>query len=153
VKRWERWTFNIIALAVAATGFAYFWMKYLIQNDDPFAVLNHPWEATALNLHVLASPPFVLVFGIILNSHILKKLGASKIPNRKTGLLSFATFAAMIASGYLLQVAMDERWMQALVVLHVGSGAVFSVAYIAHLVISTRIARRRGVSAAIREVA
>jgi len=151
MKRWERWWFNLAALAVAMSGFAYFWMKYLIQNDDPFAVLNHPWESAMLNAHVLASPLLILIFGIILNSHIIRKLGASKIPNRKSGLVSFGTFAAMVGSGYLLQVAMNERWMQALVVLHVGSGAVFSVTYVAHLVISARLARRP--ARVIREVA
>lgn len=152
MKRWERWTFNIFALLVAATGFGYFWMKYFVQNDDPFAVVNHPWEPAMLNLHVLTSPPFILIFGIILNSHILKKLGATKMPNRKTGLVSFALFAGMVVSGYLLQVAMDERWTQALVALHVGSGAVFSVTYTIHLIISARIVKRR-VQSVIREVA
>lgn len=153
MKRWERWSFNAAALAVAATGFAYLWMKYFIQNDDPFAVLNHPWEAAMLNLHLLASPPFILIFGIILNSHILRKLGAARIPNRKTGLASLATFAAMIVSGYLLQVAVSEGWTQALVILHVASGAVFSLAYVAHLVISVQLTRRRRPLSTVREVA
>jgi hypothetical protein len=151
VKRWERWWFNLAALLVAATGFAYLWMKYFVQTDDPFAVQNHPWEAAMLNLHVLASPPFILIFGIILNSHIVKKLGVSKMPNRKTGLVSFGTFAAMICSGYLLQVAMNQTLMQALVIVHVGSGAVFSVTYAAHLFISARLTRR--IPSVVREVA
>jgi hypothetical protein len=151
VKRWERWWFNLAALVVAVTGFAYLWMKYFVQSDDPFAVVNHPWEPAMLSLHVLASPPFILIFGIILNSHIIRKLGASKVPNRKSGLVSFGTFAAMIASGYLLQVAMNETLMQALVILHVGSGALFSVTYAIHLAVSARLARRP--AAAIREVA
>lgn len=151
MKRWERWTLNVTALVVAATGFAYFWMKYLIENDDPFAVLNHPWESAMLNFHLLASPLFILIFGIILNSHILRKLGASKMPNRKTGIVSFATFAAMTCSGYLLQVTMNEPLMRALVIVHVGTGAVFTGTYAVHLVISARLVRRA--RPAIREVA
>ena len=153
MKRWERWAFNIAAAAVAASGFAYFWMKYFASNDDPFAVVNHPWESAMLNMHVLASPPFILVFGIILNSHIIKKLGASKMPNRRTGLISFGTFAAMVCSGYLLQVAMSEPLTRALVWLHVSSGVIFTVSYAVHLVISTRLVRRRPAQPAIREVA
>lgn len=153
MKRWERWSFNLAALVVAVTGFAYFWMKYLLQNDDPFAVLNHPWESAMLNFHLLASPPLILIFGIILNSHVLKKLGATKMPNRKTGLVSFGLFAAMVCSGYLLQVTMSESWMQALVIVHVGSGAIFSMTYVVHLVISARLAARRGAPSVIREVA
>jgi hypothetical protein len=142
MKRWERWTFNLCALAVAASGFAYFWMKYLVQADDPFAVVNHPWQSAMLHLHVLVSPPFLLVFGIILNSHVMKKLRATKIPNRKTGLASLATFGAMIVSGYLLQVTLSDAWLRALVVVHVTSGAVFTLTYGTHLVISSALVRR-----------
>jgi hypothetical protein len=153
VKRWERWTFNAAALAVAASGFAYFWMKYFVDNPDPFAVVNHPWEAAMLQLHVLASPVFILIFGIILNSHVLKKLGAPRLPNRKSGLASFGLFAIMVCSGYLLQVVADEAWLRGLVIAHVGSGALFSVTYTVHLVISAKVSRRWTATSRIREVA
>jgi hypothetical protein len=152
MRRWERWAFNLAALAVAASGFAYFWMKYLVQPEDPFAVVNHPWQSAMLHLHVLASPPFVLVFGVILNSHIMKKLRATRIPNRRTGLTSLGTFMLMIGSGYLLQVATSEVWLQALVVLHVASSTVFTLAYGSHLVISYKLVRRQE-RAVIQEVA
>lgn len=152
MKRWERWTFNLLSLAVAATGFAYFWMKYAMVSDDPFAVVNHPWQTAVLGLHVVVSPAFILVFGVILNSHVMKKIRAPRIPNRRTGLLSLGTFAAMVITGYLLQVASSEAWLQALVAVHVATGAVFSLAYTVHLVISVKLARVRP-EAAIREVA
>ena len=153
MKRWERWAFNIATLAVAVTGFAYFWMKYLLESEDPFAVVNHPWEATMLSLHVLASPPFLLIFGIILNSHIMKKLGATRIPNRKSGLVSLGMFATMVTSGYLLQVSTAEALRQALVVLHVGSSTIFTASYVAHLIISARLARKRPARVLTTEVA
>ena len=152
MKRWERWTFNALSLAVATTGFAYLWMKYALQIDDPFAVVNHPWQTSMLALHVVASPAFILIFGIIFNSHIMKKLSATRLPNRRSGLVSLGTFATMVVSGYLLQVSFSEGWLQTLVVVHVASGAVFSVVYAAHLVISARLARF-GPLPAIREVA
>jgi hypothetical protein len=153
VKRWERWTFNLLAAVVAVTGFAYLWMKYALVSDDPFALVNHPLQATMLNLHVVASPAFILVFGIILNSHVMKKLRAPRRPNRRTGLLSLGTFAAMILSGYLLQVVTSEAWLQALVVLHVAAGTVFTVSYGIHLLISVRLARAVRPEAAMRGVA
>ena len=143
MKRWERWAFNALSLAVAATGFAYLWMKYVVQNDDPFSVVNHPWQTSMLSLHVVASPAFILIFGIVLNSHIMKKLSAARLPNRRSGFVSLGTFAAMVVSGYLLQVSSSEGWLTAMVVLHVASGAVFSIVYAAHLVISARLARIR----------
>lgn len=152
MKRWERWSFNTLTLVVAATGFAYFWMKYALEQPDPFAVVNHPWQTAMLAGHVMASPLFLLVFGIIFNSHIMKKLRATNLPNRRSGLVSFGTFAVMVLSGYLLQVSTNEQWLQALVAVHVASGALFSVVYAAHLVISARLGRVRQDSA-IREVA
>jgi hypothetical protein len=141
MKRWERWTFNALSLAVVVTGFAYLWMKYVMQTDDPFAVVNHPWQTSMLSMHVVASPAFILMFGIIFNSHVMKKLGATRLPNRRSGLVSLGTFAAMIVSGYLLQVSSSEGWLQGLVVVHVASGAVFAIVYAAHLVVSAKLAR------------
>jgi hypothetical protein len=151
MKRWERWWLNATALVVALSGFAYLWMKYFLESSDPFAVVNHPWQALMLNLHVIASPVFILVVGIVFNSHVMKKLRASRLPNRKSGYGSLGTFAAMVLSGYFLQVAVDPTWLQALVVVHLTSGIAFSIVYGLHLVISVRLVRRQG--AAIREVA
>ncbi len=148
MKRWERWTFNALSLAVVVTGFAYLWMKYVLQTDDPFAVVNHPWETSMLSQHVVVSPALILMFGIIFNSHVMKKLSATRLPNRRSGFVSLGTFAAMIVSGYLLQVSSSEGWLQALVVVHVTSGAVFAIAYTAHLVVSAKLARIRPYPAA-----
>ena len=141
MKPWERWTFGLLALLVAVSGGAYFWMKYMLVEADPFAVVNHPWQPAMLAVHVVASPPLLLMFGVLLNSHILRKLRATGLPNRKSGLLSLGTFFAMVASGYLLQVVTAEQLSQALVTIHVATGSVFSVTYVAHLVISVRLAR------------
>jgi hypothetical protein len=152
LKRWERWTFNALSFTVAITGLAYFWMKYLMTDDDPFVVVNHPWQAPLLALHVIASPAFILVFGIVFNSHVMKKLKTPRLPNRKSGLVSLVTFAIMVFSGYLLQVASSEATLRGLIVLHVASGTVFAVVYAVHLVISARLGERRR-DTAIREVA
>lgn len=141
MKRWERWAFNLLSLVVAITGCLYWWMKYVLRSEDPFAVVNHPWQASILNLHLLASPGLILMFGIILNSHIVKKLRAGRSPNRKSGLLSLGTFATMVISGYMLQVSSSEVWLRTYVALHVTSGVLFSIAYGAHLIINTRIVR------------
>jgi hypothetical protein len=110
-------------------------------NDDPFAVVNHPWQPAMLHVHVLASPPLILMFGIVLNGHILRKLRVRQVANRRSGMASLATFGVMIASGYLLQVASAELMLNALVAVHVASGTAFTLTYIAHLVISVRLAR------------
>jgi hypothetical protein len=141
MKVWERWVFGLLTLVVSASGLTYFWMKYLLPSADPFAVVNHPWQTPMLAAHLIASPFLILIFGIILNSHVLKRLGLDRFQNRRSGLLSFGTFFVMTLSGYLLQVMTGEVVLRAIVVLHVASGIVFSTAYVVHLVISWRLAR------------
>ena len=153
MKKWERWTFGLLALSVAVTGFAYGWMKYVIETDDPFAVVNHPWQGLVLATHVIVSPALILMFGILLNSHILKKLGLGTAPNRTSGLVSFVTFFGMTATGYLLQVVTNALLMQILVVVHIISGGVFSLVYVAHLVISVRLSRVQSPRRAVAEAA
>jgi hypothetical protein len=146
MKWWERWTFAALTAIVSASGGAYFWMKYVLTTDDPFAVTNHPLQAAMLSLHVVASPGLILMFGVILNSHIMRKLGARRVPNRKTGLVSLGSFFAMAASGYLLQVVTSESLLQAMLVLHLASGAVFTLTYGLHLAISYRLGRAQAPS-------
>jgi hypothetical protein len=152
MKSWERWAINATTIALVVSGLAYFWMKYLIRIDDPFAVVNHPWQSSMLHLHVLVSPAFVFVFGVVLSSHILKKLRTFRPPNRKSGILILGAFIGMLSSGYLLQVIADEFWLRAMVIVHVGAGTLFSIAYAVHLVVNVRLARSR-IGAAVREVA
>ena len=150
MTRWERWTFGAFVIAVAATGLAYFWMKYLLTPTDPFAVINHPWQPLMLAAHVVASPALILMFGILLRSHVLQKIDAPGIQNRRSGLASFAGFFVMAASGYLLQVVTAEALLKALVVVHIASGALFAVAYLVHFVISVRLARQAPAPRAMR---
>lgn len=152
MKRWERWSLNTLTAVVAVTGFVYLWMKYALEQHDPFAVVNHPWQTTMLAMHVIASPCLLLIFGIVFNSHVMKKLKATNLPNRRSGYASLVTFGVMALSGYLLQVGSSEQWLQALVAIHVTSGTVFSLVYAAHLIISVRLARARQ-DTPIREVA
>ena len=145
MKPWERWSFGLLTLVVSITGVAYCWMKYFMVTDDPFAVVNHPWQPGMLAIHIVASPWLLLVFGILMNSHIMRKLRVSGMPNRKTGYLSLGTFFTMAASGYLLQVVTGDRVLPVLVAVHVASGVIFSGAYFSHLVIGLRLSRSQAV--------
>ena len=141
MRRWERWTFDILGLAVAASGLAYLWMKYFLESGDPFAVVNHPWEPAMLHLHVLTTPAFVLAFGVLLHAHIVKQFRAWRRENRLSGLASLGLFATMVASGYLLQVATSEALLTGLVIVHVGGGVLFAAVYLGHLIIWLRLPR------------
>ena len=148
MRRWERWSFNTLNAAVAVTGVAYFYMKYLLATDDPFAVVNHPWQPSMLSLHVVAAPFLILFFGIVLRSHILQKLVSSHQPDRRTGWISLVSFTAMALSGYLLQVAGNLVWLSTLVVAHVTTSVVFFVGYGSHIIIGWRVLKAPGVAPA-----
>ena len=141
MRAWERWTFGLLSAVIAVSGFAFLVMKYFMASDDPFALVNHPWQPAMLHIHVLASPPLIMMFGILLNGHILRKLRVGQVANRRSGIASLATFGAMVASGYLLQVISAELLLKALVVAHVASGAAFVLTYVSHLLISVRLSR------------
>jgi hypothetical protein len=77
------------------------------------------------------------VFGILVNSHVARKIGTA-VPNRRSGLVSLATLIVMTASGYLLQVFTADTALYGLMVTHVVSGCLFTMAYVTHLAISVR---------------
>ena len=139
MKPWERRSFNGLNIVVAITGLAYLYMKYALVSDDPFAVVNHPWQSSMLSLHVVFAPVVILLFGIVLRSHIIKKLISNSRPDRRTGWISLISFSTMALSGYLLQVATSAAWLNALVVFHIGTSLVFIIGYGAHLVIGWRL--------------
>jgi hypothetical protein len=136
MTRWEAWTFGVVQVVVALSGGVYFFMKYLLQTDDPFAVVNHPWQPSILAVHILAAPLGVLMFGMLLRSHVLKKLVSSPHPaGRKSGWTALIGFAAMALSGYLLQVVSSPRSIRVVMVTHVATSVVFLAGYIVHLVL------------------
>ena len=143
MKRWERWTFHALTLIVALSGLMYFLMKYFVRTDDPFAVVNHPWQGAMLAVHVLTSPVLLLSFGMLLSSHVLRKLTLTTSPNRRSGFISLGSFGVMAVSGYLLQTATSPLLLRALVVLHVATAIVFVMAYVGHLVVSIGELRAR----------
>ncbi len=104
MRPWEIWLSHISTLLVTVSGVAYLWMKYFMETADPFAIVNHPWQSAMLSLHVLVAPALVFVVGLMVQSHIQKKLRSGTNSNRSSGLVSMVTMPVMIASGYMLQV-------------------------------------------------
>jgi hypothetical protein len=113
-------------------------MKYMMQTDDPFAVVNHPLQPAMLHVHVLAAPAFLVLFGILLNVHVAGRIGRA-VPNRLSGIASLVTIVLMTASGYVLQVVTAESLQKTCVVVHLVSGALFAVSYLTHVAVSIRL--------------
>ena len=137
--RAERWFFNAMHAAITLSGLAYFYMKYLMTTDDPFALVNHPWQPAMLSIHVVVAPLAVVFFGMVFRSHTLLKIVRASRVNRRSGLLSAGSFLVMTLSGYLIQVVTHPALITAAIWTHVATGVVFALAYGIHLFIGYRV--------------
>ena len=126
---------NVSVTLMAVTGAAFAVMKYWMKSDDPFAVVNHPWQPHALSAHVLLGPLAVFAFGWTFASHILPAL-TKGAPNRATGIWTIVLIVLMVASGYLMQVSTGDATRKAVAVAHWIASGLFVIGYVAHRVSS-----------------
>jgi len=56
VTRGEAWLQHAANLLVGGSGLAYAWTVYLAEPEDPFALVNHPWQPPLRSAHVVAAP-------------------------------------------------------------------------------------------------
>ena len=119
--------------AVCVSGLVYAWMRYIAEPADEWAVVNHPWQPHLQHLHVLAAPLLVFAVGLVWSVHILGKLQNGQT-NRAAGIGLTALFLPMVASGYLLQVAVAPGWRQTWIWLHVLSSLLWIAAFVVHQV-------------------
>lgn len=150
MTRCERRTFNGLALVVSISGFAFLLMKYGMETDDPFALVNHPLQPYALDLHLIAAPFLLFLSGMLARGHIGPMLRQTRQGNRKSGLISLCLLAVMAVSGYLLQIVTHSLLYQASLVLHILSGSLFSFSFLVHVVRSLYL--RRAGKTRLREV-
>lgn len=156
MSRAQRLLLSIATLVVALTGILYAAFKYLGEDlarrfpslfpaaDEAFSAIHHPLEPWSLDLHLLAAPALVFAFGWIFKDHILAKLAMVGGPVRRSGIVGLALFVPMVLSGYLLQVVTREGFHVPLVVLHLGSGALFAVTYLVHVVLAPKRPAKNG---------
>lgn len=128
--------FMHVSVAVATvTGIVFAWMKYFVKNDDPFSVVNHPWQPTLLHLHIVGVPLLIYGLGWIAQTHIGPKYRSRVRVARRSGLTMMVVAAVMIFSGYFLQVFTSEVALEASAVAHWVSSAIFVVGYVVHQIV------------------
>lgn len=133
MTRLEKNLFIVSNLAVGVTGLVYGWMRYFVRSDDPFAVVNHPAQPLWHHLHIWTAPLLVFAFGHFFHQHALQFWKAGIRPGRRSGLTMLALAVPMIASGYLLQTAVDETWKTAWIVVHIAASLAWIAGSLAHL--------------------
>jgi hypothetical protein len=133
---------NISVALMTLSGVVFAAMKYWMTSDDPFAVVNHPWQPHVLAAHVLLGPLAVFAFGWIFAGHVLPAL-AIKARKGATGVALIVLIVLLVASGYLIQVSTGDATRQAFAVAHWISSGLFVAAYVVHLMGSTTRADAR----------
>ena len=121
-------------LLVAGSGVVWAVMLYALAPKDEWSVLNHPWQDEAQALHVLSAPLLIFAVAAIWKRHAWQRIRSGYAIRRKTGLVLAASFIPMLASAYLLQVTAEESWRSAWLAIHLGSSAVWILAFLAHLI-------------------
>jgi cobalamin biosynthesis protein CobD/CbiB len=132
VTRFERWSVWITSLATLASGVVYLWMKYLLVNSDPFAVINHPWQPLVLKLHILVAPLLVFSVGMVALRHVWRHMKSRERSGRRSGLMTVVVLGPMILSGYLIQAITHQGWLRAMVISHIITGVLYSAGLLAH---------------------
>ena len=141
MTRFEVWLSHFSTIIVGVSGVIYLWMKYFMQTDDPFAVVNHPLQPTTMTVHVLAAPILTFLLGMTVSSHVRKKIASGSRSNRLSGLVTLVTIPAMVVSGYLLQTSTNELFTRVALVVHLVSSGIFALTYLVHQVVSLRLRR------------
>lgn len=134
MTRFEAWSLHASNLLVGGTGLVYAWMVYFAESADEFAVVNHPWQPDVQHAHVVVAPLAIFAVGLVFQRHVWARIRSGYRPRRPTGLLLALSFAPMVLSGYLLQVAADPAWRTAWTWVHVATSVLWVLGYAAHLV-------------------
>jgi hypothetical protein len=119
VSRVELWLLHAGTALVGGTGLVYAWMLYLLKPD-------------AQHLHVLAAPLLVFAAGLIWRRHVWGGWRSGQPARRRSGVALALTLLPMVASGYLLQTAVDDAWRQAWVAVHLAASALWLAGYLVH---------------------
>jgi hypothetical protein len=132
MTRFERWAVWWSSVLTFVTGVVYLWLKYVLVTDDPFAVINHPWQPVVLKLHILVAPLLVFSVGMVALRHVWRHLRSGSREGRRSGLVTLAVLGPMIVTGYLIQAITAVGLLRAMAWSHIGLGLVYGIALLAH---------------------
>lgn len=141
MKRADKLFTHLSVACAAGTGLLYGYLLYFGETEDEFGPVQHGWVPPLQSLHVVTVPLFVFALGLIWHYHIVQKLKSGAPQRRRTGILLLSQALPMIATGYLLQVSVDELWRDIWIWSHLATSVLFCVAFVAHLLV--RATKRR----------
>lgn len=126
MSRFEKWNLWISSLVVGASGVALLWTKYFVQADDPWAVINHPWQPWFLKAHIISAPFLLFALGLVTRRHIWWHYRTGVRQGRRSGSSTALLTGPLVLTGYLIQIVTRSEWLELLAVSHI----VFGFAYL-----------------------
>ena len=123
---------HIANIFVGGTGLIWLWMRYLLEPEDEFALINHPWEPMTEKIHLITAPLLVFAIGIIWRTHVINKIEQRSSLRRKSGSILCGLFFPMTISAYCLQTAQDEFARNFWLVTHLATGVLWIGFYLGH---------------------
>ena len=106
--------------------------RYGVSPEDPYAVVNHPWQPHFQHLHVLLAPLLVFAVGYSWRRHIGPRLGRRGLAGYKSGLGLAVAMVPMVASGYLIQTAVEPAWRKIWIGVHLVASGLWLLGYGIH---------------------
>lgn len=132
MTRTSAWIVHLAVVAAGVTGLIYGWMRYFAVSDDPFAIVNHPWEPDLKAWHIVVAPVLVFAVGLLWRSHVWGRIRSGHTDRRASGIALAVLVGPMVASGYALQVTDDELWREIWIWTHGLTATVWLAIYVAH---------------------
>ena len=139
MSRVEAWTLHLATLLVGGTGLVYAWMLYALEPVDAYAVLHHPLQPAVQHLHVWCAPLLVFAVGLIWRAHAWNHFRGGVRLHRPSGLTLMASLVPMVASGYLIQTAVEPAWRTAWVAVHLIASGLWLLGHAAHAAAPLRL--------------
>lgn len=116
------------------SGIIWLIFNFFIDHNSDFRFLN-TWS---LMLHGAASYGFLIIFGMIISTHISFNWRVKK-NRRKSGIILTALFTILILSGYLLYYASNESFRNFISYLHWIFGLLATGFFIFHFVKKSKL--------------
>lgn len=132
MTRGESTLLRLAHWAVALSGLVWAWMIYFAVSSDPYAAVNHPWQPRVHAAHVLAAPALILAVGLIWRAHAWARIRSGFRSRRATGIGLALLFLPMAASGYLLEVTVEESARAAWSWIHLAASLAWVGCWILH---------------------
>ncbi len=128
----EKWALGLTTATTAITGLGLFITKYLMQTDDPWAVINHPLQPWFLKAHILVAPALIFALGMIAARHAWPYLKTGLRSGLRSGIVTTLVTVPMVLSGHLIQIITAPGWLKGIAVLHIATAFLFTATLVGH---------------------